>query len=201
MRLRYLAPPWVSPELTEEAKELVELLADNTWSEASVRFYAERDAKIRTGQRAPKGMQRTLNSLIEEKLIAAGWDGDSGYFFKNKTWVRFTFRHQMSIGSDFLDAIKVCKKEGFELAIIVAANLDTLRTVTPNDCNALVSFEKLQSEIISLDGALDIPLLVGELSPITSPSQAVSDELAKARPRDITLPKMKKSRASLGRKR
>ena len=190
MKLRLVAPPWGAPGLTEEAKDLIALLASDTWSESCVRFYAERDAKIRTGQRAPKGMQKTLNSIIEEKLIQHGWEGDSGYFVKGDTWVRITFRHQMSIGSDFIDAIKVCKKEGIKLAIIIAANKDTLKTISPNDCNALISFEKLQSEVLSLDGALEIPLLIGELVPVTQASQAINDELRKSRPRDTTVPNL-----------
>lgn len=104
------------------------------------------------------------------------------------SWLRVTFRHQMSLGSDILDAIKVCKKEGMEQAIILAANKSTLQLISPNDANALVSFEKLQSEIWSLNGALDIPLIIGELSPFTSASEDIDNELRKNRPRDITVP-------------
>lgn len=187
-----MAPPWGAPNLTCEAKELAALFSDEIWADASVRFYAERDAKVRTGQRAPKGMQKTLNTLIEEKLLDAGWEGDSGYYVKGDTWARVTFRHQMSIGSDLIDAIKVCKKEGIRLAIIIAASRETLKTVSPNDFNALVSFEKLQNEVLSLEGALDIPLLIGELVPITRASQVIDDELKKSRPRDTTVPSFSK---------
>lgn len=194
MRVRYVAAPWCGPVITEEAASLVEVLSDDVWQEASVRFFAERDAKIRSSQRAPKGMQKTLNTVIDEKLTRNGWVGDSGYYVKGSTWLRVTFRHQMSLGSDFLDALKVCKKEGMDLAIILAANQDTLRVITPNDCMALVSFEKLQREVMSLDGALDIPLLIGCLTPITMPSQAISDELRRYRPRDVTLPSEQRGR-------
>ena len=68
MRLRYTAAPWAAPELTPEAAELADILADDVWSESSVEFYAERDAKIRLGKRAPKGMQKTLNAVIDRKL-------------------------------------------------------------------------------------------------------------------------------------
>ena len=188
MRVRLVAPPWGAPRLTKEAQEMVDVLADGVWSEAAVSFYAERDAKIRAGKRAPKGMQKTLNQVIEKRMIQAGWEGDSGYYFKGRTWVRVTFRHQMSLGSDFVDALKVCKKEGMELAIILAANRDTLRTISPNDCNALVSFEKLQTEAVSLDGALDIPLVIGSLTPASEVASAIEDELRKARLRDTTVP-------------
>lgn len=187
MRVRLVAPPWGAPRMTKEAQEAVDIFADGIWAEASVRFYAEREAKLNTGQRAPKGMQATLNSLIEERLLAAGWEGDSGYYFKGKTWLRVTFRHQMSLGSDILDAIKVCKKEGIELAIILAASRDTLKVVSPNDANALTSSDKLLGEVLSLDGAIDIPLVVGELTQLTSPSLAIEDEIRKSRPRDVTI--------------
>ena len=94
----------------------------------------------------------------------------------------------MSLGSDILDAIKVCKKEGIQQALILAANRRTLDLISPNDAAALVSFEKLEREILNLNGALDIPLLYGELSPVSSASNDINVELRKARPRDISIP-------------
>ena len=94
----------------------------------------------------------------------------------------------MSLGADILDAIKVCKIEGMELAVILAANKSTLTVISPNDASALVSFEKLQNEMLSLNGAIDIPLLVGELTPLTSASKAINAELRKDRPRDVSVP-------------
>lgn len=189
MKVRLVAPPWGAPAMTEEAREAVRLIGDNVWADASVDFYAKRDAKIRAGKRAPKGMQQTLNSILEERFVKSGWDGDSGYFVKGETWVRVTFRHQMSLGSDIVDALKVCKKEGIKLAMILAANRDTLSIISPNDASALVSFEKLEREIAGLDGAIDIPLVIGELSPSSSASQTIDDSLRKSRPRDVTVPK------------
>lgn len=188
MRVRFVAPPWGAPKVTKEVEEAVEAIGDDVWADSCVRFYAQRDAKIRVGKRAPKGMQGTLNEVIADKLFAKGWEGDLGYYVKGCTWVRVTFRHQMSLGSDIIDAIKVCKKEGMELAVILAASREALDVISPNDAGALTSFEKLQSEIWSLDGAIDIPLLIGELSPMTAPSQIISDELRKSRPRDRTVP-------------
>lgn len=183
-----MAPPWVKAELTEEAAEAVNIIGDDLWKEASIRFSAERENKLRAGKSAPKGMQRYLNEVLVEKFIDNGWEGDAGYFFKDKTWVRVTFRHQMSLGSDILDALKVCKIEGMKLAIIMAANKRTLDIISPNDANAIVSFEKLENEIMSLNGAIDIPLLIGELTPLTSASDDINQELKKVRPRDITMP-------------
>ena len=94
----------------------------------------------------------------------------------------------MSLGADILDAIKVCKKEGMQQAVILAANRKTLDLITPNDAAAIVSFEKLEREIMSLNGALDIPWLFGELTPMSSASKDINEELRKARPRDISVP-------------
>ena len=191
MKTRLVAPPWGAPALTDEAKEAVKIIGDNVWADASVDFYAKRDAKVRAGKRAPKGMQQTLNSILETKFRETGWEGDSGYYVKGETWVCITFRHQMSLGSDIIDAMKVCKKEGIQLAIILAASRNTLDVISPNDAAALVSFEKLEREIIGLDGVTDIPLIIGELTPSSSASEAINDSLRKSRPRDVTVPKMK----------
>ena len=188
MKTRLLAPPWTKPTLTDETSEALEIISSNVWKDASVRFSAERDAKIKAGKSAPKGMQRYLNEILVERFKYHGWDGDSGYFIKEKTWIRVTFRHQMSLGSDILDALKVCKKEGIEQAVILAANRKTLNIISPNDAAAIVSFEKLEKEILSLYGALDIPLLIGELTPLTSASKDVEAELKKERYRDLTIP-------------
>ena len=188
MKTRLVSCPWIKPQLTQETIEAINLIKDDVWKEASVLFAAERDTKLKTGKSAPKGMQRYLNELLVKRFTDNGWMGEAGYFFKDKTWVRVTFRHQMSLGSDILDAIKVCKKEGIQQAVILAANRRTLKIISPNDAPAIVSFEKLEKEIMSLNGALDIPLIIGELSPMSSASEDINNELRKSRPRDISIP-------------
>lgn len=188
MYTRLFASPWVKTQKTIETEEALELLKDDVWKDASILFAAERESKLKSKKSAPKGMQRYLNDIIVKRFTTNGWIGEAGYFFKGRTWVRITFRHQMSLGSDILDAIKVCKKEGMEQAVILAANKKTLDIISPNDANAIVSFEKLEREIISLNGALDIPLLYGELTPFSSASSDINGELRKARPRDLTIP-------------
>lgn len=188
MNTRLVAPPWGSPALTSEAMEALEILGDGIWHEASVDFIAERDAKLRAGKTAPKGMQKYLNKVLVEHFRLAGWDSSDGYFCKGNTWVRVTFRHQMSLGSDFLSALKVCKLEGVEFAMLLAANRATLDTISPNDAAGMVSFEKLQREAVSLDGALDIPLVIGELTPKSNTSSVLEDALRKERPRDKSVP-------------
>ena len=79
MRVRLVAPPWGKPELTDEAKEAVGILGEDIWAAASVDFYAKREALVRAGKHAPKGMQQTLNSIIDERFSIKGWEGDSGF--------------------------------------------------------------------------------------------------------------------------
>lgn len=188
MKLKIMPAPWKVPNLTEEFQEAIKIIADNVWKESSIRFYAAREAKLNNGKSAPKGMQKFINEILDEKFYRAGWDGDSGYYFKNKTWIRITFRHQMSLGSDFINALKVCKKEGIELAVIIAANKETLKIISPNDAGAIVSYEKLLNEMMALDGVIDIPLIIGELTPLTHASQGIREEILKERPRDISVP-------------
>ena len=188
MNTMLYAPPWGVPVFTEEAKEAIKIIRSNVWRDASISFYALRNAKSKSGHSAPKGMQRFLNDTFTKRFTENGWIGDAGYFIKGNTWIRITFRHQMSLGSDIIDAIKVCKKEDIELAMILAANRQTLNIISPNDASALVSFEKLQKEILDLDGAIDIPLLIGELTPCSSASQDINKELYKDRPRDVSVP-------------
>lgn len=188
MRVQLFAPPWGAPEMTEEGREAVRILGDNVWSDAALRFYAERDAKLQMGYRAAKGMQGTLNKVLKKKFEEYDWYAEAGYFIKGDTWVRVTFRHQMSLGSDIIDAQKVCARSGIKLAMIMAADRATLNTISPNDASALVSFEKLEREILDLNGVINIPLVYGKLTPLTRASRAVENQLLVDRPRDITVP-------------
>ena len=188
MKVTLYAPPWGAPDMTDEGAEALEILADNVWSDSSTKFYAERSAKLGMGKRAPKGMQATLNRVMVDKFKARDWYAESGYFIKENTWIRVTFRHQMSLGSDIVDAQRVCARSGIKLAMILAADNDTLKIISPNDANAIVSFEKLQREILDLDGVIDIPLAYGKLTPLTHASRAIESLLLINRPRDITLP-------------
>lgn len=188
MRAQLFAPPWGMANMTAEGAEAVEIIADNVWADSATQFYAERDAKLRMGKRAAKGMQATLNKVLVEKFSNRDWYAEAGYFIKGDTWIRVTFRHQMSLGSDIIDAQKVCAKFGIKLAMILAADRSTLNTISPNDAAALVSFEKLEREILDLDGVIDIPLVYGKLTPLTHASRAIENQLLKQRPRDMTVP-------------
>mgnify|MGYP000021223456 CR=1 FL=1 len=167
MRVKLCEVPWKVPALTDEAKEAMEIIGENIWKDASMEFHSVQNLKIKTGKSILKGMQRYLNKFLDERFNDYGWYGNAGYFVKKQTWIRITFRHQMSLGSDILEAIKACKKDGMELAIILAASRKTLDLISPKDAPAMISFEKLQKEVMSLEGVLDIPLIIGELSSTT----------------------------------
>jgi hypothetical protein len=188
MKVTMYSVPWIRPHLTKELSEAISIIGDNIWKEASIHYIAEREIKAKANKSQPKGMQRYLNEALVNRFRDNDWYSDSGYFFKNHTWIRITFRHQMSLGSDFLDALKVCKKEGMELAVILAADRETLNVISPNDAAAIISFEKLQNEVFSLNGAMDIPLVIGKLTQLTSASDDIRNELLKNRPRDTTVP-------------
>lgn len=74
------------------------------------------------------------------------------------------------------------------LAIIIAANRKMFDVITPNDAAALVSFEKLRSLELDLDGVMDMPLLIDELTPMTLAPSDIDAEIRKYRPRDTTVP-------------
>jgi hypothetical protein len=176
--------PWVSrdpsPELVLETKEIL----DSVWLEAALEYYAVRSARLRSGSQAPKGVQSFLNDAVDSRFMEHGWAGGKGRYRKGASWLRVTFRHQMSLGSDIVDAIKMARKEGADTVAIAAASAPFLRVISPNDAGALVSHEKLTAQVAELAGAIDIPLFVGRLEPISRLPQEVELALQTARPRD-----------------
>ena len=121
MKVRLESAPWVSAPPNMELEEACAILSDGVWREAAVAFYAERSARLKRGLSAPKGIQAELNRTIEARFRAASWDAMEGRFLKNSTWVRVTFRHQMSLGSDILDAARLHVKDGLSQVAILAA--------------------------------------------------------------------------------
>ena len=119
----------------------------------------------RKGESVPKGMQSSINKVLDAKFEYAGWAVKDGRYLKNGTYVRITFRHAMSMGTDILDVMKACAKDDVRLAVILACGLDGLRKIAPSQASSMVSFEKLSHEIQELDGVVDIPLMIGELIP------------------------------------
>jgi hypothetical protein len=188
MKLALTPAPWVSTAPGPELLEAVEILGDGVWRAAAIDFFARREARLRAGQQAPKGIQPFLNDVVDARFARAGWEGASGRFRKHTTWVRVTFRHSMSLGSDFIDALKVVRKEHVDQAAICAATFDFLRLISPNDAAALVSYERLWTQTSELRGVIDIPLFIGELSPRSTVPSDVAEAIGGARPRDLYRP-------------
>jgi hypothetical protein len=185
VRLTVRNAPWYRTGPASSWADLEQILV-GSWSEAAIEFYAERVAKSTAGKKAPKGVQPFLNSVLERRFSEAGWDGDAGgRFWTEDRWVRITFRHQMSLGSDFTDALKVSRKSGFNEVMIAAATGPFLTLISPNDAKALTSYEKVWDEAVDLEGCLDIPLLLGSLQAVSPLPSEVAAIVHASRPRDV----------------
>lgn len=176
--------PWHRESPGHLLREAIGIIGDGTWREAATEFYAERATRLRHGKQAPKGIQSFLNAVLRRRFEGSDWDTHRGRFLKGDTWVRVTFRHQMSLGSDFLDALKVVKREGMQQVAILAASRGFLSLVTPNDADVLVSYEKLAIQTADLSGCLDIPLFIGKLDPKSTLPDEVARAISGRRPRD-----------------
>jgi hypothetical protein len=179
--------PWIAGNHTVMPEGLGDILL-GSWAEAATDFYAVRLAKESNRAKAPKGVQPFINKVLDRRFLEAEWEGASGRYWRDGTWVRITFRHQMSLGSDLLDALKVCRKSGFDQAIILAADLPFLRTISPNDAGALTSYEKLRIELAELNGCIEFPLAIGRLQPKSSLPPRVAALVLRGRPRDEYMP-------------
>ena len=188
MRTHLEAAPWVAGRPSEQLVEAIDLLRRDVWRDAAIAYFARRLALQAVDKQAPKGVQPFLNVIVDERFTDAGWLGSDGRFARGSTWVRVTFRHQMSLGSDIVDALKVCRKGGMTEAAILAASERFLDVITPNDARALVSFEKLRREVWDLQGCLDIPLFIGRLEPVSELPADVASTLRAKRPRDAYQP-------------
>jgi hypothetical protein len=89
----------------------------------------------------------------------------------------------MSLGSDFLDALWLSNKEGVSQCMILAAPLEFLKIITPNDAGALISFEKVIQKVALLNGIYDVPLILGCLTPQSAVERSIIDGLMGSRPR------------------
>ena len=173
MKVKLVKPNWYTGNPTAETTEALELLV-GTWREAANHFALNHELKANLGKSAPLGIQPFLNAVIEERFLDSGWSGEDGRFKKKRTWFRITFRHQMSLGSDFLDAIRLPKSENIEQCVILAASDDFLRVITPRDWRSLCSFSKIAGQMAQLEGHITPPLIIGELSPVSQLSQSAS---------------------------
>jgi hypothetical protein len=156
--------PSYSGELTKESIEGLGLL-DGVWRESANLFSVRAQSRRQSNKPDPLGIQPFINEAIDRRFLEAGWDGKDSRFVKNKTWIRISFRHQMSLGSDFLDAIRLPIAEGIEQCIILGASSDFLRIISPKDWRVLCSSERMFAQAMQLEKSFNSPIIVGELSP------------------------------------
>jgi hypothetical protein len=179
--------PW-ERDILAAAPAGLDAVLEGSWAQAATDFYAVRLAKEANGAKSPKGVQPFLNKVLDQRFAEAGWEGSSGRYWRDASWVRVTFRHQMSLGSDLLDALKVCRKSGFDRAFVLAADLSFLRRISPNDAAALTSYEKLRIEVSELNGCVEFPLTIGRLQRISPLPPKVAAVVHGRRPRDEYAP-------------
>ncbi len=174
MKATITRAPWVEDELTVESMAALELL-NGSWKEACARFVTMSQIKVMAGRNAPKGIQLYLNEVLTERFVEAGWDADDSRFRLNSTWVRVTFRHQMSLGSDLLDAVRLSATGGVTQCLILAASPEFLRVITPSDAMVICSSEKFVSQVARMNGAINSPIFIGELTPSSKLDPSVSE--------------------------
>lgn len=133
------------------------------WANAASAFFARHVALNSLPSKQPKGVQAFINECLEETLPEYGWEGGDGRFIKNGVWLRITFRNQMSIGSDFMDALLLAHRENVEALIIAAPSMDFARVITPKDVNSIVTYEKLEEYFARANPLFQIPLAIGRL--------------------------------------
>lgn len=177
MRTELVPAPWNRRKPSALLAEAMEIVGSDVWAEAAVAFHEERQAKRKAGQQAPKGAQREINMALRKRFLAKGWSWDGGRCLKDRTLVRITFRHQMSLESDLYEALKMCKDDRVDEAAILAADQRFLELITPNDAATLCSFEKFEQEVNSSRALEGVPLFLGRLTPKSEPPGEVSDAL------------------------
>ncbi len=168
--------------------EVASLLQEGVWRQAAVQYHREKTDALHAGKVGPQGVQSFLNRIIDERMDQNDWKGSEGRYRKEDAWVRVTFRHQMSLGADILDALYEHRREGASQTAIIAARNDFLKVISPNDWRVLCSYEKLKSACERLEGCLDFPIFIGRLEPFSDLPKDVAALLASQRPRGRTIP-------------
>ncbi len=134
------------------------------WDMAASAFEASNLSKVSRNQKPSSGMQAYLTDAIDQGFQSLGWTGDDGRYSKNQTWVRVSFRHAMSLGSDFFDAQKQIKLEKYDQVALVYAHQLLLKRISPKDGGSLCSFERASLFIHDLEFMVpNLPVWLGRL--------------------------------------
>lgn len=176
MRVELYTPSWLDVpkvDLTE-----INDVIDGSWAEASSDYAADWRAKALVGKRGPVGVQKYLNAVLDKRFQNAGWGVYASTYTTATDWWRFTFRHQMSAGSNFLDALKVVGRYDYRIAVITAPTREFLEVISPADAGSLTSFEKIQAELVDLKGIISAPVIVASLQASSLPSTVSMEALS-----------------------
>lgn len=131
-----------SNQLPSENLTQIATILDGTWNLAKAQFAAQNEVRRNHGRSQSLGMQATLNKAIDGKFQEFQWDGENGRYQKDSTWVRLSFRHSMSQGTDFFDALRQMKIEDCNEVVLLYAHQKLLKTISPGDGGSLCSFER-----------------------------------------------------------
>ena len=126
MKMCLHMPPWGTVEPTIELMEAISLMGDNVIERAFSEYDQESEMRKAEGKGPRPGKQSCVNKVLKEKFQNAGWDCGSSYFKKNGTWIRVSFRHYQTIGSDILEAMHQCINCDAKLAVIAVGNQESL---------------------------------------------------------------------------
>lgn len=139
MHLTFFNPK--SPDVSGELIGEIEANFREVWRTALPAFEAANASRVALGLKPYMGMQSSLNNALDSQFEATGWGGSGGRYFKGDTWVRVSFRHQMSLGADFFDAMRQSKLEDFNQVVLIYATKQLLKEISPRDGGSLCSFE------------------------------------------------------------
>jgi hypothetical protein len=154
---------------------------EGLWGEAAESYAAEFMGKRAVGKPTPRGIQKFLNSSIELKLSELGWSGVDGRFHKGLEWMRVSFRHYTTIGSDILDAARMARVEGFERVTLIAASSDFMSIISPADAKSLCTSEGYRIQTTLNDFIIDFPMAIGTLEPTSTLDEQVASIVRGAR--------------------
>ncbi len=149
---------------SEEIKS-IPLALIGVWETAMAQFEASNYVKVTHGKKPALGIQGQLNDAIDFGFNAQGWSGGDGRYAKGRTWVRVSFRHSMSLGSDFLDAQRQIILEDFEQVALIYAHQHLLKQISQKDGGSLCSFERAALLLYDVETiSPSLPIWLGRLS-------------------------------------
>jgi hypothetical protein len=148
---------------------------EGVWANAADEYAAEFMGKRSVGGKTPRGMQKHVNAAIQKRLYELGWEGVDGRYHKGDEWLRVSFRHSMSLGSDLLDAARMHFVEGFKKITLIGASESFLATISPADCKALCSADDYRAQAKLNEFALEIPFGIGTLEPVSVLEPSVTE--------------------------